>query len=281
MIQCVSSLLNLVVYSIILFKKGLGDFMLQEERHKKILEQLEENNAIRIAQISEKLGVTSQTVRRDLSELEKKGYIKKVHGGALLNRTNIEPPYSKRAVTSVSEKEIIAEKAAEIVEDGDAIYIDIGTTTLYMAKRLKSRKNLTVITNSMLVAIEFASSSGIKVILSGGELRGEELSLSGPISNQSIQNIFIDKAFIGVGGLSINSGYTDYHINESDFRRKMIKHAKTSYALADYTKMDVVAIYKSADIHEIEVLVTDQKAPEPIVQTLKENGVEVIVASGD
>lgn len=252
--------------------------MLQEERHKKILDQLKENNTLRIAQISEKLGVTPQTVRRDLSELEKAGFIKKVHGGAVLNRTNIEPPYSKRASTSIPEKERIAEKAAEMVEDGDAIYIDIGTTTLLMAKKLKLRKNLTVITNSLLVAIELAESPGIKVILSGGELRREELSLSGPISNQSIQNIFIDKAFIGVGGLSLKSGYTDFHINESEFRRMMIAHAKISYALADHSKINVVAIFKSADIHEIEVLITDEKIPTSILQVIKDKGVEVIIS---
>lgn len=252
--------------------------MLQEERHKQILVQLEKNNTIRIADLSKSLGVTRQTVRRDLSELEKAGIVKKVHGGAVLNRTNIEPSYSTRVSTSAVEKEIIAEKAANLVEDGDAIYLDIGTTTLMMAKRLNQKKNVTVITNSLLIALELSKSPEIKVLLSGGELRGEELSLSGPISNKSMENIFIDKAFIGVGGLSLDSGITDYHLGESEFRRMMIKHAKRSYALADYSKMDITAIYKSIDLHEIDVLITNKESPKPLLQKLNEIGIEVLIA---
>lgn len=253
--------------------------MLQEERHRQILEQLEENNIVRISQLSERLGVTKQTIRRDLSELEKTGLIKKVHGGALLNKTNIEPSYSTRISTNVTEKEIIADIAADLVEDGDAIFLDIGTTTLMMAEKLKERKNLTIITNFLLIAIELANTPGVKVILSGGELRGEEFSLSGPISNKSVKDIFIDKAFIGVGGLSLDSGFTDYHLGESEFRRIMIKHSKKSYALADHSKMEIIAIYKTADIHEIDTLITDNKTPKYLIEKLNEKGMEVIISN--
>lgn len=250
--------------------------MLQEERHKQILEELENNNIVRIAQLSKNLGVTRQTIRRDLAELEKTGLIKKVHGGAILNKTNVEPSYSIRNNTNIQEKEIIAKKAVEFVDEGDAIFLDIGTTTLMMAKKLKKRNKLTVITNFLLIALELANSPGIKVIMSGGELRGEELSLSGPISNKSVENIFLDKSFIGVGGLSIEGGFTDYHLDESEFRRMMIKHSKKSYALADHSKMNVTAIFKSADIHEIDVLITDDKSPESLLKHLAEKGIEVI-----
>lgn len=250
--------------------------MLQEERHKQILEELENNNIVRIAQLSKNLGVTRQTIRRDLAELEKTGLIKKVHGGAILNKTNVESSYSIRNNTNIQEKEIIAKKAVEFVDEGDAIFLDIGTTTLMMAKKLKKRNKLTVITNFLLIALELANSPGIKVIMSGGELRGEELSLSGPISNKSVENIFLDKSFIGVGGLSIEGGFTDYHLDESEFRRMMIKHSKKSYALADHSKMNVTAIFKSADIHEIDVLITDEKSPESLLKHLAEKGIEVI-----
>src|SRR5690606_13462398 len=115
------------------------------------------------------------------------------------------------------------------------------------------------------IAMELANAPEVKVILSGGELRGEEFSLSGPISSRSVKNIYIDKAFVGVGGLSLESGFTDYHLNESEFRRMMIEHAKKTYALADHSKMDIVAIYKSADLHEIDVLITDGKTPGSII----------------
>lgn len=251
--------------------------MLQEARHEQILTQLEKNNTVRIAELTERLGVTRQTIRRDLAELEKAGLIKKVHGGALLNKTNIEPTYNTRDNTSVTEKEMIAEQACQFVEDGDAIFLDIGTTTLMMAKKLTMKKNLTVITNSLLIAMELASFPEVKVIMSGGELRSGELSLSGPISTKSVANIYLDKAFIGVGGLSIDSGFTDYHLEESEFRRLMIEHAKKSIAIADYSKMGITAIYKSADIHEVDTLITDRKTPENIVQYLRNKGMEILI----
>ncbi|MEI3606514.1 DeoR/GlpR family DNA-binding transcription regulator [Pseudogracilibacillus sp. SE30717A] len=251
--------------------------MLQQERHKKILEQLEKENTVRISELSKTLGVTRQTVRRDLKELDKVGLIKKVHGGALLNRTNIEPSFSTRDNTSVVEKDIIGKKAAEFVEDGDAIFIDLGTTTLSMARNLTTKKDLTVITNSLLIAMELANIKEIKVLISGGELRGEELSVSGPISNKSIQDIFIDKAFIGVGGLSLENGFTDFHLGECEFRRMMIKNAQKSIALADHSKVDIVAIYKFADIHEIDVLITDIRTPQNVVSHLRGKGMKVEV----
>ncbi len=250
--------------------------MLQEERHKRIIDQLKKESTVRISELSESLGVTRQTVRRDLSELDKDGIIKKVHGGAVLNRTNIEPPYSARDNTSVTEKQYIGEKAASFIEDGDAIFLDIGTTTLSMAKKLESKKDLTVITNSLLIAIELANNPEIKVIMCGGELRGKELSLSGPISNKSIQDIFIDKAFIGVGGLSLDAGFTDYHLDEAEFRRLMIKNAQKAFALADHSKIDIVAIYKTADLSEIDVLITDMKTPISFVDYLIDNGMKIV-----
>lgn len=255
--------------------------MFQEERQEQILELLKENHSVRIANLAVHLGVTRETIRKDLYELEQKGLIRKVHGGAVLNKTNVEPSYSKRSSTNMLEKERIASKAAEFVEDGDSIYIDIGTTTLLFAKQLKAKNNITVITNSVLVAIELGNHPGARVILSGGEVRGGELALSGPIATQSLQNIYIDKAFIGVGGLAEESGFTDYHIGESELRKLMIAHAKERYALVDHSKMYVTAFFKSANIHEMDVVVTDRQTPSSMIKFLNDNGVEVIIADID
>ena len=249
--------------------------MFQEERHDQILNHLKENHSVRIAELSEHLGVTRETIRKDLYDLEKKGLIRKVHGGAVLNKTSEEPSYFARSTISLPEKELIAAKAAEFVEDGDSIYIDIGTTTLLFAKKIKA-KNITVITNSVLAAMELNNREGAKIILSGGELRPGEMSLSGPIANQSLQNIYIDKAFIGVGGLS-ESGITDYHIGESELRRMMLVHAKERFALVDHSKVNVTAFFKSASVHELHVVITDKKTPAGMVEYLKNHGVKVIV----
>lgn len=252
--------------------------MFQEERQERILSMLRENQSIRIAHLAMQLGVTRETIRKDLYELEQQGHIKKVHGGALLNKTNAEPSYTKRSQTNPALKEQIAAKAAEYVEDGDSIYIDIGTTTLLLAQKLKQRNKLTVITNSIPVAAELGNHPGAKVIMCGGEVRGEELALSGPLAIQSLQNIYIDKAFIGIGGLSIESGFTDYHIGESEIRKMMLAHAKERYALMDHSKAFITAFYKTASAQELDFVITDQQTHSNIVKYLTDNGVEVIIA---
>lgn len=252
--------------------------MFQQERQERILSLLRENQSIRIAHLAMQLGVTRETIRKDLYELEQQGFIKKVHGGAMLNKTNAEPSYTKRSQTNTAEKERIAAKAAEFVEDGDSIYIDIGTTTLLFAQKLKQRNQLTVITNSIPVAAEMANSPGVKVIMCGGEVRGEELALSGPLAIQSLQNIYIDKAFIGVGGLSIESGFTDYYISESEVRKMMLAHAKERFALMDHSKAYITAFYKTASVQDLDTVITDEQTQPNIIKYLTDNGIEVILA---
>ncbi|NRF94539.1 DeoR/GlpR transcriptional regulator [Paenibacillus frigoriresistens] len=254
--------------------------MFLEERQEQIMQRLLESQSVRITDLVEEFGVTRETLRKDLYHLEKQGLIRKVHGGAVLNKTDVsneEPPYNKRSLINPEEKEKIAKRAAELVEDGDTLYLDIGTTTLLFAKQLKSRNNITIITNSLLIAMELGNQTNLKVILSGGELRPGELSLSGPSAIQTLQNYYIDKAFVGVGGLSEDSGFTDYHIYESEIRTLMLNHAKEKYALVDHSKMHITAFYKSADMQDMDVVITDAGAPLNLVKTLQSHGVEVIM----
>jgi DeoR family fructose operon transcriptional repressor len=254
--------------------------MFLEERQEQIMQRLRELQSVRITDLVEEFGVTRETLRKDLYHLEKQGLIRKVHGGAVLNKTDVtneEPPYNKRSLINPKEKEKIAIRAADFVEDGDTLYLDIGTTTLLFSKQLKARNNITVITNSLLIAMELGNQANIKVVLSGGELRQGELSLSGPSAIHSLQNYFVDKAFVGVGGLSEDSGFTDYHIDEADLRRLMLSHAKEKYALVDHSKMYITAFYKSADIQDVDVVITDSGAPLNLIKALQCQGVEVIV----
>jgi DeoR family fructose operon transcriptional repressor len=251
--------------------------MLQEERQQLILQLLKENQSVRIAELCNNLNVTRETIRRDLYELEQKGLLKKVHGGAILNQTNVEPPYAKRSVLNLDEKEAIAVAAASYVEDGDAIYIDLGTTTLLFAKQLLEKKGITVITNALLVALELSKNPHAKVIMSGGELRSGELALSGPVARKSLEPFYVDKAFIGAGGLSMESGFTDYHVGESDVRQLMLKNAKETYALLDHSKINVTAFTKVAELTDIDVVITDSGAPQSTLQQLEEKGLQIVV----
>lgn len=271
---------NQMLYDIVTMIGAAVILMFLEERQELIIQRLKQTQSVRITDLVEEFGVTRETIRKDLYELEKRGIIRKVHGGAVLNKTDLpkeEPPYAKRSQINQEEKEKIAARAAGFVEDGDTLYLDIGTTMLLFAKQLKHKNNLTIITNSLLIAMEFGNDPNHKVILSGGEMRAGEMSLSGPSAVLSLQNYFVDKAFIGVGGLTHESGFTDYHVPEAEIRKLMLAHAKEKYALLDHSKMHITAFYKSADIQDIDVVVTDAGASVQLVQTLQHCGVEVVV----
>lgn len=251
--------------------------MLQEERREMILNELKKKRSVRINELCKQFGVTRETVRRDLNELEQQGLVKKVHGGAVLNKTIVEPPYQDRSVSNVMEKEAIARKAAEFVEDGDSLFIDLGTTTLMLAKQLRDKKNLTVITNALPIAMEMVEHEHTHVILSGGSLRKGELALSGSVAQKTIEGFYVDKAFIGVGGIDEYSGFTDYHVEEADIRHMMLQRAKETYALVDYSKFHVTAFAKWGDLSDVTTLITDHQAPQQILKKMEEKGVRTVV----
>lgn len=255
--------------------------MFLEERQEQIMQRLKERQSVRITDLVKDFGVTRETIRKDLYELEKKGLIRKVHGGAVLNKaelTNAEPPYHKRSLLNPEEKERIAKRAAEFVENGDTLYLDIGTTTLMLAKQLKAKENLTIVTNSLLIAMEFGNEPNHKVVLSGGDLRAGELSLSGPAALLSLQDYFVDKAFIGVAGVAEESGFTDFHVQEAELRKFMLRRAKETYVLADHSKMYITAFCKSADFQDVDVVITDSGTLPDMVKMLQNQGVEVVIA---
>lgn len=252
--------------------------MFQNERQEEIIRCLKEKKAVRIGDLTKLFNVTRETVRRDLYDLEKLGVLRKVHGGAILNKTGEEPPYAQRSVSRIKEKEAIARKAADLVDNGDTLYIDLGTSALLFSKELRSKQNITVITNSLSVAIEIAANPAAKVILSGGELRPGDLSLSGPISAKSIEDLFVDKSFIGAGGISLNHGITDYHLGESEVRRMMINRSKENFVLADFSKFNVTAFTKVCDLRSIDTIITDSSVLKDEVQQYQDYGVEIIVA---
>lgn len=251
--------------------------MLQDERQQIILKYMKENKSVRIGAIAKTLGVTRETVRKDLYELEKRGEVKKVHGGAVLARANEEPPYDTRAASCMLEKELIARRAAELVEDGDAIYIDSGTTTLMFAQNLRG-KSVTVVTSALLAALELSRFPELKVILTGGEIRPGELSLSGPVARRSMELFRVDKAFVGTGGISADAGFTDYHVGDSDLRSTIVQKAKETYVLADSSKSHIAAFFKVAELSDIDYVVTDSGFPDDLRNDLEQAGVQVIIA---
>lgn len=248
------------------------------QRKDEIIRLVSENKIVKANELASIFKVSMETIRRDLADLEKDGIIKRVHGGAMLNLNySAEPDFSYREVKNFEEKLLIGKKAASLVEDGDAIIIDIGTTTLEFAKFLKGKKNLTVFTNSIKIALELMDESEITVIMLGGVVRKGEGTTSGYWSEDMIDQFYVEKFFLGVGCLTLENGVMDYHIEETNLRRHCIKHARQVIALADYTKFGSKALNQVCPLAQIDTLVTDNKADKKYIRGIREKGIDVIL----
>lgn len=250
---------------------------MQQERWNKIMELLCENGIVKVSDLVQIFDVSVETIRRDLEHLEHKGLLNRVYGGAVPSRPRaIEPSYATREVKNFREKKAIGEKAVDLVKDNDVIAIDIGTTTLEFAKALVGKKKVTVITNSIKIAMVLSEDADIRVIMLGGWVRGGELSVSGSMTDNSMRSFMTDKYFLGVGGLSLKQGITDYHLEESNHRRIVIDNTQKVIALADYSKVGAVAMNKVCRLKEIDTLITDENADLPMIKSLVDMDIEVI-----
>lgn len=235
---------------------------------------------IKVNRLSDLFGVSGETIRRDLEYLEEAGRLSRVYGGAIAKTMyGMEPEFSKREVKSHAEKKAIGRLAVNLVEDGETVVIDGGATTLEFARQLVGRKKLTVITNSMLIAMTLSGQAGFRTILLGGDVKTGDFSTSGFLSEDNMRMFNVDKCITGICGLTIERGVTDYHIEESSLRRNMIAQAPFVIALADYTKLGVTCLNRVCDAKSVHVLVTDSKADKEIVTKLREMGVEVLQAT--
>lgn len=249
-----------------------------QERREKIVEMLNADKIVKVNELVQIFGVSIETIRRDLEYLEQQGFLNRVYGGALpAQRKALEPTYMTREIAHYEEKKRIGRRAAELVRDGEVLAIDIGTTTLEFAKALVGNKKVTVITNSMKIAMVLSEDRDIEVIMLGGSVRSGEFSVSGSLANQNTGLFNTDKLFLGVGGLTIEKGITDYHAEESNLRRHTIQNTQKVIALADYSKFGIVAMNKVCDLTRVDVLVTDDKVSGDIVKQLMDMELEVIL----
>ena len=251
--------------------------MLAIERKNAILERLQKEQRVLVAELSQEYGVTEETIRRDLDKLEKEGFVKKTYGGAVLNEnTNIEMPLRIREKTNRKEKQIIAKLVASMIEEGDSIILDSSSTSLMVAQELKNRKKLTVITNSLEVLIELSKSNGVQVISTGGVLKSSSLSLIGKNAEKMLENFYVDKAVISCKGLDIKKGATDSSEADAEIKKSMISCSKKLILAADSTKFGRISFAKILDLREGDVLVSDA-VPDPLwKQRLAEIGVAVV-----
>jgi DeoR/GlpR family transcriptional regulator of sugar metabolism len=255
---------------------------LKEERQQLILETLRNNRQVTVAELSHRFDVSEVTIRRDLREMAEQGVLRRAHGGAVAAvPAPPEPPVIRRMIQAENCKEWIGRDAAALVSDGDSVFIGSGSTTTYVARHLLDRKNLTVVTNALTIAIELAGAEGVTVVVTGGMMRDSELSLIGHIAEQSLREVRVDKVIMGMRAISLEEGMTNDYLPEVMTDRTIIEMAPELILVADHTKFGKVASAYVAPVERITTLVTDPKADTRTLDRLEEMGIQVIVADAD
>ena len=257
----------------------MSDFVPTPERQKQILSLLTRQRRLSVTEIVEQFEISVATARRDLESLASQGKAQRVHGGVIaIEQAPPEQPILQRENEQPDEKTRIGRATAELVADKETVFLGSGTTVLEVARSLRNRRTLTVITNSLPVLNALAGAGGITVIALGGMLRESEMSFIGHITEQALTEVRADKVIMGTRGLSIEHGLTNDYLQETLTDRAIMKIGREVIIVADHTKMNRVSAALLAPLKNIHTLVTDDKADKKFVQALKKQGINVIVA---
>ncbi len=263
-----------------------GTGMLPEERRSKIQNMLAHTPTVTISQLAEIFGTSEMTVRRDLDELEARGVCQRVHGGAvsvgaLHYRAPAYPSYSQREQCQIREKVAIGRAAAALVEPGEVVAIDSGTTAAFMAQALRDCSSLTVITNSIRVLDQLLDATNIAVISPGGTLSPEErttagdVAFVGPTAAATLRGFRPSKAFITAAGLTLADGISNAGLFQAEIKRTLIDIADEAILIVDHTKFGRVAGFLVVGVNAFSRIITDTLAPAHDVETLRAMGIEV------
>jgi DeoR/GlpR family transcriptional regulator of sugar metabolism len=244
-----------------------------------VLRRLTARSEVGFTELAEEFGVSEMTIRRDLETLEADGLARRVRGGAIsVVSRSYEPPLAVRATTASAAKTAIGAAAAGLVNDGDTVIIDVGTTTLELARALHGRRGLIVVTASLPIAVELGNDPDIRVLVTGGQVRNGELSLTGGMAEDAFGALNCDLAFIGVAGICAAPGLTEYNPDDARVKRAAIAAARRSVVLADSSKLGRVAFATVAPLSAVDAVVTDAPAVHQTVGELTAAGAEVIEA---
>jgi DeoR/GlpR family transcriptional regulator of sugar metabolism len=251
--------------------------LLAESRHKFIADKLRNTGRIRVAELANELDVTEVTIRRDLAYLHRSGILKKTYGGAILagpDDINISIRY--RRTRNISGKRMIGKLAAEKIKDGDIIYLEAGSTCNEIIPYLIEKKQLTIIVNSLYLMARLHEQPQHKVIITGGQYRPERMDMVGPTAEATIANLGGFKAFTGADDISIDSGISGSDVVTVSFTKMVLKRASQVYFVGDRSKFDNPALYKIADIDELDYIITNDDPGFDWQQTCKNKNIVLI-----
>src|SRR5512138_44052 len=252
----------------------MSDFIPTPERQKQILSLLTRQGRLSVAEIVEQFSISEATARRDLESLAARGKAQRVHGGVIsVEQAPPELPILEREQEQADEKARIGRAAAGLVADKETVFLGSGTTVLEVARNLRDRKQLTVITNSLAVLNALAGVKEIAVISLGGMLRDSELSFIGHITEQALAEVRVDKVIVGTRGLSLEHGLTNDYLQETLTDRAILKIGREVMIVADYSKVNRVATALLAPLDAMDILVTDSKADKKFLQEINKLGI--------
>ena len=251
--------------------------MLAIERKREILSRLNSEGKVIVSELARDFGVTEETVRRDLEKLDNEGLASKIYGGAVAKKgSTLDLPYNVRASVNVEEKEIISDLAADIIKDGDRLMLDSSSTDIYIVKKLKSKKNLTVITNSVKILLELSDKPDFTVLCTGGSLREGSLALNGSSAEKMIGSYHVDAAIVSCKGIDMTLGVTDSNEADGQIKKAMFASADKRILALDGGKFDNKSFVKLCDVSELDMIITDTAPSEAWQTYCHEHNVELI-----
>jgi DeoR/GlpR family transcriptional regulator of sugar metabolism len=255
----------------------MAERLFLQERLDHIAALLQERGRVSVADLSERFGVSTVTIRNDLATLEQRGRLVRTHGGAMVRpNSGMEPPaFALRKDLQIAEKERIGRAAAALVRDGDAIALDASTTAWQVARHLKFRRELTVVTNGLFIALEFLDSPQITVVMPGGALRPASASLIGDMGACILDGYHVRMGFFGAGGFTVEEGLTDTNQYEVELKQRMIERSKEVIAIVDSSKWGQVTFASLATADQLDRVIVDDGAPPEMVAALRARGVDV------
>ncbi|MBQ8305701.1 MAG: DeoR/GlpR transcriptional regulator [Blautia sp.] len=247
--------------------------MLALERKNLILAKLQEEKSVVVSELSQLFDVSEETIRRDLDKLEREGFATKSYGGAVINDTiGIDLPFNIRKNQNVAGKQKMAEIAASLVNDGDHVFLDASTTAVFVARALKEKERLTVVTNSVEILLELSDVTGWRIISTGGIVREGYLAFVGPQAEDAIRSYYVDKAIFSCKSLDLERGLMESKDSIASVKETMMACSRRNILVVDSTKFDQTAFSVWGDLKNVDTVVTDLRPDEAWLRRFEETG---------
>ncbi|HET7615526.1 MAG TPA: DeoR/GlpR family DNA-binding transcription regulator [Bacillales bacterium] len=258
--------------------------MIVVHRRNKIKEMLLDQKSVKVSDLVLEFNVSEETIRRDLNELSKDGFIKKNYGGAILaeeltRTSHTIPPVQQRQLQFYEEKNAIGQTAAKLVKNDQIVVIDAGSTTWFVAKYLKDLRDLSIISNGINIIEECSKNESSSIYMLGGQLKRNSMSSFGPQTQLELQKYNADIVFLGTSGISISQGFTSSDWYEAEVKKMMVASGQKKVVLADHSKLEKPGLLSFCPFEEVDELITSERADPEILKEIESRGVKITVCS--